>query len=112
LSLGIKKWANIRVTKGIIAISKPAIPEDILNWPLAISRKGKMLPMTAKMMKWSHGSREPGSDLPFKKAINIITKEPIRSLYPTTCSGEKDKRLRLIRRNDDPQIKINKVKSK
>ena len=53
-----------------------------------------------------------GSDLPFKKEINIITKEPIRSLYPTTCSGEKDKRLRLISRNDDPQIKINKAKSK
>ena len=110
--MGKKKWANIKVTKGIIAISKPAIPDDILNWPLDISRKGKMLPITAKMMKWSHGSRELGSDLPFKKAINIITKEPIRSLYPTTCSGEKDKRLRLIRRNDEPQIKINNAKSK
>ena len=110
--MGRKKWAKIKVTKGIIDISKPAIPDDMLNWPLAISRKGKMLPMIAKMMKWSQGSRVTGSDLPFKKAINIITKEPIRSLYPTTCSGEKDKRLRLIRRNDDPQIKINKAKSK
>ena len=88
------------------------MPDDMLNCPLAISRKGKMLPITAKMVKWSQGSKDRGNDLPFKKAINNITKEPIRSLYPTTCSGEKDKRLRLIRRNDDPQIKINKVKSK
>ena len=51
--------------------------------------------------KWNEGDE-----------AELITKEPIRSLYPTTCSGEKDKRLRLIRRNDDPQIKINKAKSK
>ena len=52
----------------------------------------------------------PGRDLPLNKAINSKTMEAIRSLYPTTCSGEKDKRLRLIIRNDEPQIKTNKAR--
>ncbi len=54
----------------------------------------------------------PGRDFPLKKAINTKTMEAIRSLYPTTCSGEKDRRLRLIIKNDEPQINTNKTSRK
>ena len=55
------------------------------------------------------GSKELGNDLPFKKAINTITKEPIRIYNQQFALVKKTKELRLIRRNDDPQIKINKA---
>ena len=71
-----------------------------------------MLPTVANIMKCNQDCKDLGKDFLVANKIGIITTKPINSLEVTTCSGVKKVNDRLFKRKEDPQIKINKVRSK
>ena len=92
----IKKCARINVINGMIAISKPAMPEVTKSWPLAINQNGNTLPNKPMIIKCNHATGFNGKRLPLASINASSTAAPIDRRNTTTWSGVKARKLTLI----------------